>query len=141
MPINVLSIREPWAYCILHCGKDIENRHYIFPHQLHSQRIYIHSSKTVDWDGYWNLIDCEIKLPTMEKIKSRCGFITGSVQLTGVIYQSGSPWFIEGSVGWKLKDPKELSTFISAKGRLGFWEYYFETEKKPTDNQLALNLT
>ena len=43
--MKALTIKQPWAHLIIHCGKDIENRDW--PTRFRG-RIAIHASKRVD---------------------------------------------------------------------------------------------
>ncbi|MQA14935.1 MAG: ASCH domain-containing protein [Pseudonocardiaceae bacterium] len=43
--MRALSIRQPWAWAILHAGKDVENRSWPIRHR---ERLVIHAAKTVD---------------------------------------------------------------------------------------------
>ncbi len=46
--MKALSIQQPWAWLILHGGKDIENRSWKLPKAMVGQRIYIHAGKRFD---------------------------------------------------------------------------------------------
>jgi len=60
--MRALSIRQPWAWAILH-GKDVENRTWV---TRVTGEFLIHASKTFDLEGYqWllknrHLLDVEI---------------------------------------------------------------------------------
>jgi hypothetical protein len=45
-----ISIRQPWAWAVVHAGKDVENRGPHAQRQFQAavgQRVYIHASKTM----------------------------------------------------------------------------------------------
>jgi hypothetical protein len=46
--MKALSIKQPWAWLIVHGYKDIENRTFDSPR---CGRIYVHAGKTTDDDG------------------------------------------------------------------------------------------
>ena len=54
-PMLALSIRQPWAWAIIHAGKDVENRSENMARRaerLVGQIILIHAGKTFDPDGF-----------------------------------------------------------------------------------------
>lgn len=119
--MKALSIRQPWAWAIIHAGKDIENRDW--PTNLRG-RIAIHASAT------WPKPDYEIDVDVIRRITGKpvpprdefmLGAIIGTVNLTNCVGSSRSPWFF-GDYGFALADPIPLATPIPFKGVLGFWE-------------------
>ena len=45
--LRAISIRQPWAWAVVHAGKDVENRSATAPRQFKSavgQRVLIHAS-------------------------------------------------------------------------------------------------
>lgn len=120
-PRLVLSIRQPWAWLIIHAGKDVENR--TWPTRIRG-RIYIHAAKTLTQDDYiaalllCSSIGVDTRgVPRMEQLDR--GGLVGSVTLTGCVGHSASPWFC-GPYGFELRDPAPIS-FAPARGRLGFF--------------------
>lgn len=107
-----LSIRQPWAYAILHFGKDIENRSW-------STRfrgpVLIHAPRKIDHDA---LIDLpwEHDLPETFPV----GGIVGQAEIVDCVSQSQSPWFC-GPFGFVLSNAKPLP-FRLCRGALGFFE-------------------
>jgi hypothetical protein len=47
-PMHALTIKQPWAGCIAHLDKRVENRRWPCPHRFIGQRIAIHSAAAVD---------------------------------------------------------------------------------------------
>jgi len=121
--MRALSIRQPWAWLILHGGKDIENRNW--PTKVRG-RVLIHASATMTHDDYrfcaeyvrLNLPWAKIIIPPMLMLKR--GGIVGSVEITSCVASSESPWFV-GEFGFVLAKP-EVLPFAARKGRLGFFE-------------------
>jgi hypothetical protein len=117
--MKAISIQQPWAYAILHLGKDVENRTWKTKYR---GRILIHAGKTIDKKGVGWLNDLLLRegskslpedLPT--------GGIVGAVEITGVIDKSyPNIWFF-GPYGWKLKNPIAFP-FVPYKGQLGIFE-------------------
>lgn len=128
-PQYALSIRQPWAWAILHAGKDIENRSWPAPRWMIGQRFWVHVSK------WWRPEDVQedaedaidlarirgVEPPrvTLRMLREQTGGIIGSARLVGCVTRSTSPWFV-GPVGFVLAD-REPCEFRPCKGKLGFW--------------------
>jgi hypothetical protein len=120
-----LSIRQPWAWLILHAGKDIENR--TWPTKFRG-RVLIHASKGMTRDEYEDGVDSlwtlcgpavpAIELPPFEQIER--GGVVGSMEIVDCVRESNSPWFV-GKYGFVLRDPQPLP-FVPYKGQLGFFD-------------------
>ena len=122
LPPLALSVRQPWAWAIIHAGKDIENRTWGDPRRR--GRIAIHASKGMTVEEY--LYGTEfIERVCRRASAPRCGLalggIIGSVELVDIVTASDSPWF-EGPYGFVLRDPQP-SEFIPARGALGFFRW------------------
>jgi len=121
--MKALSIRQPWAWLIIHGGKDVENRTW---HTKFRGRFLVHASKGMTGYEYadaWNF--CErnglAKPPSFAELKrSWCGGVIGSVELVDSVDTSDSPWYM-GEKAFLLRDPKTLP-FTELKGRLQFFE-------------------
>lgn len=117
----ILSIRQPWAWLILHAGKDIENR--TWPTRVRG-RVLIHASKGMtreEWeDAYIFAIHaCGVpEIPMVGELER--GGIVGEVEITDCVRASQSPWFC-GPYGFTLATPKPLP-FEPLKGSLGFFK-------------------
>jgi len=120
---KVLSIRQPWAWLILHARKDIENR--TWATKIRGE-VLIHAGATMTREDYFA---CTLfiapmrsawRLPAFDVLKAQCGGIVGSVEITRCVAQSESPWFV-GPLGFVLANPK-VREFVPMKGRLGFFE-------------------
>ena len=125
LDLCVIAIRQPWAWLIMHGGKDIENR--TWPTKVRG-RVLIHASKGVtkaEWRESWEWVrkfrpeawakGCrEIQEGTIER-----GGIIGSVEIVDCVEESESPWFV-GKHGFVLRDPQP-DKFYPCKGRLGFF--------------------
>lgn len=114
MLLPALSIQQPWAYAIVHLGKDIENR--VWWTKLR-EKFFIHASKTIDQEGYVFLTERNLYVPPPNEIER--GGIIGTAELTGCVKKSSSPWFF-GPYGFELSNQKPLK-FQYARGQLGFF--------------------
>ena len=118
-----LSIRQPWAWHILHSGKDIENRSWATSFR---GRILVHAGKSCTRDEYENgadpLWDVEdgpmICTPPLKELPR--GGIVSSVEIVDCVNRSDSMWF-SGDFGFVLRDPQVLP-FVAFRGALGFFD-------------------
>ena len=95
---RAISIRHPWAYAILHLGKDIENR----PMRTHYRgRILIQASLKVEED--------EARELKLDPDELSTGAIVGSVEIVDCIRGSKSKWANRGQWHWVLKNPRVLA--------------------------------
>lgn len=124
--MKALSIRQPWAWLILHAGKDIENRDW--PTRFRG-RILVHAGKGMTRDEYenatgplWARGGRTIDLPEFGALVR--GGIVGSVEIVDCVTASDSPWF-NGHFGFVLRNPLVLP-FTPWRGQLGFFEVPFE---------------
>jgi len=122
--MRAISIRQPWAWLILHAGKDIENRTW---HTGFRGRVLIHASKGCtrkEFDDAMNWITLNADLP-LDFVEPKFedlprGGIVGEVTITDCVKESASPWWM-GPVGFVLQNPKALE-FQPCKGALGFFD-------------------
>jgi hypothetical protein len=116
--VKAISIRQPWAWLIIHGGKDIENRTW---RTNILGRVLIHASKGMTMKEYEEVkaqLGDSVSLPPPEKLER--GGIVGSVVITGCWRQSVSPWFF-GPWGFSLANPEPLP-FRPMRGQLGFFD-------------------
>lgn len=124
LPRLALSVRQPWAWAILHAGKDIENRSIGAVRYMQIRtRIAVHASKGMTREEYEEGRDfmrgrgvaCP---PAAELIR---GGIIGSVYVAAIAGVSASKWFI-GPRGLVLREPVPCD-FVPAVGQLGYFEW------------------
>jgi len=122
--VRALSIKQPWAWAILH-GKDIENRtwptHY-------TGEFLIHASKTFDFEGLRWMLYHKYSLFASTPIPGRDEFLMGGIvgksKIIDCVSDHPSPFFF-GPWGFVLKNSVEID-FIPCKGQRGF--FYIETQ-------------
>lgn len=142
--LPVLSIRQPWAWLILHAGKDIENREW--PTKFRG-KFLIHAGKDCTKEEYWDAIQTAAMafkgtqysvqgIPALDQIQR--GGIVGSVELIACVRGSTSKWFF-GSYGFALRNPQPLP-FHPMKGQLGFFKVQSETQKLLATKQEFLDI-
>lgn len=118
--MKALSIRQPWAWLILHAGKDIENRTWFT--NLRG-KFLIHASAGMTKHEYEEARLCAIRIcpaivPSMRMLER--GGIVGEVEIVACVSASQSPWFF-GPWGFVLRNAKPLP-FRPYTGTLGFFE-------------------
>ena len=128
LPPFALSIRQPWAWAIIHAGKDIENREW--PTRFRGP-VCIHASKGMTRDEY----NCFIRtihtvsltrpfptgtmVPAMPDLER--GGIIGVAEIVDCVQSSDSPWFF-GRYGFVLRNARAVP-FMPVKGALGFFDW------------------
>ncbi len=118
--LPALSIRQPWAWLIIHAGKNIENRCW----QTHFRGWFlIHAAKGCTRDEYEDaalfaaLRGFTDEIPDLKSIER--GGIVGMAKLGNCVRGSDSPWFV-GEWGFVLDEVRPLH-FLPCKGALGFF--------------------
>lgn len=125
LPRLALSVRQPWAWAIIHAGKDIENRSWqAVNHGLRRRGpICVHAARGMtrgeyeDAASFMRSIGCDCPAPAD---LLRAGII-GTVNVVDVVTCSDSKWFF-GPRGLVLADPRPVE-FIPAVGALGYFEW------------------
>ena len=123
-----LSVRAPWWWAILYCGKDIENRDWSTDFR---GRVLLHASK------WWTTRDIDLDWVGLQKMAARAGrtvpivdwtrvqacggCIVGSVEIVDCVTRSSSAWFM-GKYGFLLRDPIAFTVPELCKGKLGFFD-------------------
>lgn len=130
--MRALSVIQPWAHCILHEGKNVENR----PRTTHLRgTIAIHASLKKDQDRFdWLKSDYKIKLD-VDAVPY--GAILGFVEIIDVVTKKAlttktKKWFM-GDYGFVLANVVVLKHPVPIKGALGFWRLKGAALKKCLD--------
>lgn len=125
LPRFALSVRQPWAWAIIHGGKDIENRDWRRPNPGLSfrGRVCIHASKGMTKaefeDAAAFMVDLGVRCPLPAVLER--GGIMGTAEIVDIVRDSYSPWFM-GRIGLVLANPQPVP-FIPVDGQLGFFEW------------------
>ena len=117
--MKALSIRQPWAWLIVHGHKDVENRSW--PTKFRG-RFFVHASQKFDHDGYlWVRRHFpKIKMPLPGHFPT--GAIVGYATLTDCVTKSKSKWFAGENYGFVIEGAGAHVGPLSLKGKLGFFE-------------------
>lgn len=129
LPKLALSIRQPWAWAIIHAGKDIENRsphsvrHMFRNGSMYTGNIAIHAAKGMTQyeydDARHTMHDIDVDCPPPAELAR--GGIIGTAYIDGVVREHESPWFF-GPRGLILKNPRRVD-FIPSVGSLGLFAW------------------
>ncbi|GGD74091.1 hypothetical protein [Croceicoccus mobilis] len=98
-PTFAISVRQPWAYAIIHAGKDVENRvkrAITMGGMDQHSRLAIHAAAGMSKAEYEHARDfmvetCGVRCPHPSALVR--GAIIGSVAVTGITKASDSKWF------------------------------------------------
>lgn len=116
--MKALSIQQPWAWAILHCGKDIENRKW---NTKFRGEFLIHAG--LKYDKMGEIWIAEHFPDRYDKLFKRedciMGGIIGKATLTNVVQVSYSDWFF-GPYGFVLDNVKTVK-FVPCRGMLNFF--------------------
>lgn len=94
LPLLALSVRQPWAWAIIHGGKVIENRSLgsIKAGRMTTGRICLHAASGMKEEEYryahWRLAQHGVTCPRPDMLVR--GGIIGTVDVTGIITSSDS---------------------------------------------------
>lgn len=115
---KAISVQQPWAWAIIHGGKDVENRTWKTNYR---GPLLIHAGKTFDWQEYqWimgrkNYFSLKKKLPQPYEF-FKGGFI-GAVNIIACVENFSSRWFF-GPFGFVLESPIIFGPPIPYPGKL-----------------------
>ena len=117
----MITVRQPWAWLIVHGPKDIENRTW---RRSYRGPLGIHAAKTMTdgeyMDAYVYARARGVTLPAAESLT--LGAIVGLATVTDWVDEHPSPWFM-GPYGLVLADRRPLAEPIPARGTQGLWPY------------------
>jgi len=124
--MKALTVKQPWAWAIIHRGKDVENRS---KPTKHRGRLYIHAGKGWADEGI-DAIGIDALPDSYDEFLA--GMVIGTVDVVGChaatdCFKFGeracSPWAIRSpeQFHWELANPRPLATPFPEVGKLGIW--------------------
>lgn len=126
LPDLAISVRQPWAWAIIHAGKDVENRSFAslrFMRLSGIRALAIHAAQGMTRDEYDDAHDFMASLgvvcPSAAKLTR--GAIIGSVTVDGVTSKSTSRWFF-GPGAIRMSAPTPIEP-IHCAGALGLFRW------------------
>lgn len=146
--MKVITVRQPWAWAIMHGGKDVENRSRNIVGS-HRGRVAIHAGQAdadnapdrLWMDAMSDLANTVLREPGISHARThRRGYILGTVEVVSVHHCSDhgrnetdtcSPWALADHWHIRLANPEPFDEPIPAKGQLGLWTY------EPTTKETA----
>lgn len=113
-----VPVRQPWAWAILHGGKDIENRSR--PVRLRGT-IALHAAARPPREEEIAEVErlCGRRVPRDLPL----GAVIGTVDIVDSREDSDSEWAEPEACHWVLSGPTPFKTPIPATGALGFWKW------------------
>lgn len=124
--MKALSLTQPWAWLVVHAGKDIENRRW---NTKFRGEFLIHAAKgmkAADYDSAYGLAGrlgvATLSIPRPHKLER--GGIVGMARIVDVVTPveaGGHRWHFPEHFGFVLADVRPIP-FIPCKGALGFWD-------------------
>lgn len=142
--MKALTLRQPWAWAVLHAGKWVENRTWRPPAGIIGEPFAIHAGfkepEAADVASAVERAGIIGRTTVSAPAEFQRGCVVGVATVTGFVEVDGdgritaqhpahtrlaaqalaSPWFI-GPVGMFLADVRALATPIPCRGMLGFW--------------------
>ena len=122
--VKALTIRQPWAWAVIHGGKDVENRWW---RTTYRGALLIHAAQTADPDPaapaavLWTMADPGAFGQPRTAFRAR-GAIIGFVHLADVLTDSRSRWAAVGRYHWVLEFPSPVDPPLPCPGRPGLWD-------------------
>lgn len=117
--MKALTVKAPWAWAIIHAGKNVENR--TWPTKFRGT-IAVHASGGC-LAKYWAwardlMAAIGIDVPGLDRLA--LGKVIGYVDVVDCVRDSSSPWAMAEHWHWVLANPRACEPF-PARGSLGIW--------------------
>jgi hypothetical protein len=147
--MKAISLWQPWAWAILHAGKDVENRVW---RTIHRGPLLLHAAKRrVTQEEAENFVDLLDDILGARRVSEllpigSCydtiiglpkGGIVGRVDVVGCRRGVESPWAFSDQYQWIVENPTPLP-FKAVKGERGFFEVDYEGLVEPLKKQTEL---
>ena len=114
--MKVISIRQPWAWLIIHAGKDIENRDWCTNFR---GPVAIHAAQYVPTQAEISEIELAMKV-RIRRFELLYGGLIGTAEITDCVSHHASSWFF-GGFGFVLVRPRPVR-FHPLAGKLGLFD-------------------
>lgn len=135
LPDLAISVRQPWAWAIIHAGKNIENRGPVALRHMGLSKdsrmaLAIHAAQGMTRDEYEDARDFMASIGVVCPAPADLvrGAIIGEVRVEGVVTKSASPWFF-GPRGIVMAEARAVEP-IRCAGALGLFRW---REARPID--------
>ena len=114
--MKALSIRQPWAWLIVHGHKPVENRTWSTSHR---GELLIHAGKAFDADGLAIVLEAFPHMSGVLPQQFDLGGIVGTAQLLDCVTSHPSRYFT-GPYGFVMHQARPLA-FVPCRGELSFF--------------------
>ena len=121
--MKALSIQQPWAWCIVHGHKPVENRGWPTSHR---GDLLIHAGKVFDHEGLASILAAFPEMRAVLPAQYDMGGIVGRAQLVSCVQTHESRWFT-GPYGFVMFDPRPLQ-LVPLRGQLGLFDVPISAE-------------
>lgn len=110
-----MTVHQPWAWAIIHGGKDVENRGWTVSYR---GPLLIHAGKKRPSDEDIDLVEefAQRNLELLDAPGLVLGAIIGHVRLVDVVRDHPSTWTSAGAWQWVLKDPVPIDPPVVCRG-------------------------
>lgn len=119
--MKALTVKAPWAWAIIHAGKDVENRTWSTKFR---GTIAVHASAgclTKYWAWARGLMAAiGVEVPALDRLA--LGKVIGYVDVVDCVRDNSSPWAMPDHWHWVLTNPRACEPF-PARGSLGLWNF------------------
>jgi len=117
--VKALTIKQPWAWAIIHAGKNVENRTW---HTDYRGPLAIHAGLAAArayhaWAQGW-MAAIGVEAPELDELSRGC--VLGTVELVDCVRDSGSRWAMPDCWHWVLTNPRPCEPRF-VRGSLGLW--------------------
>jgi hypothetical protein len=117
--MKALTVKAPWAWAIIHAGKDVENRTWTTSYR---GSMAIHASIGCAraywvWARDW-MAAIDVEMPELDELVKGC--VIGTVTLVDCVRESGRRWGMSDNWHWILRNPKPCQPRF-VRGSLGLW--------------------
>lgn len=122
MLMQAISVRQPWAWLLLHKGKNVENRSWALPACYVGVPLLLHAGKTEA------SVPPEMH-PLLTEYDGRLGGVVGRITFGPTTQGHPSHWAEPGARHWPVLRARPLP-FFACRGRLGIFgvDYPFPLE-------------
>lgn len=131
LPEIALSVRQPWAWAIVHAGKPVENRNWRKPNPGLKFRgeCCLHASKGMTRAEYEDAAEfiASLGITPPAPADLQRGGVIGVTTIVDIVQDMDNPWFF-GPRGLVLANTRAVD-FIPAKGALGFFRWQADSAK------------
>jgi len=137
--MRAITVRQPWAWAIVHGGKDVENRTRNLAGSYRGP-VAVHAAKEVDLDAVYPTPAGSFVGESGGDAWEHLGHIIGVATLAEAHHPGDqwfdctngltcSPWAMPGQWHLRLRNPRPLPAPIPARGFLGLWETGWDLER------------